>query len=217
MSISNQLIIKKFDIVDYNQSWTAMKNFNLKRDEKTIDEIWLMQHLPVYTMGLAGKEHHLLEKTSIPLIRTDRGGQITYHGPGQLIIYFLIDLRRKKLTITNLIAVLEEIVINYLKSFNCQAYSNSEARGVYINNKKIASIGLRVSRGCSYHGLSLNVNIDLNPFKKINPCGIENLEMVNIDDINKNINMTNIINEITPYLTKHLRYDIVENLKVDNI
>ena len=217
MCISNKLIIKIFDIVDYNKSWFAMKDFNLTRNEETVDEIWLMQHFPIYTMGLAGKEHHLLEKTSIPVIKTDRGGQITYHGPGQLIIYFLINLKRKRITVTSLISILENIIINYLESFNCQAYANSEARGVYINNKKVASIGLRVSRGCSYHGLALNIDMDLTPFNIINPCGIENLKMININDINTNIDMKNIINGITPYLTKQLQYDIVKNLKLENI
>jgi lipoyl(octanoyl) transferase len=217
MCINSKLIIKKFNIVDYKDSWSAMQEFNAKRDDGTIDEIWLLQHNPVYTLGLAGKESHVLQQSSIPIIRTDRGGQITYHGPGQLIIYLLINLKRKKLTVSQLIAALENTIIGFLDTLNCKAYANPNARGVYIDNKKIASIGLRVSKGCSYHGLSFNIDLDLKPFDNINPCGIKNLEMINLVNISKEFNIKNIVNIIIPYLTKQLQYDKIQNFKVDYI
>ena len=168
--------IHALGLVEYLPTWEAMKKFTAERkpdgqSSGTRDEIWLAQHPPTYTQGLAGKPEHLLHPTSIPLIRTDRGGQITYHGPGQIMAYLLLDLRRWKINVRELVCLMEQAVIDLLGEFGVAAHGSREAPGVYVGNAKIAALGLKLKHGCCYHGLALNVDMDLAPFSNINPCG----------------------------------------------
>lgn len=166
---------------DYESVWLAMKEFTDRRDESTVDELWMLEHPSVYTLGLNGDPGDLLKPTDIPLLRSDRGGQITFHGPGQLVAYVLLDLRRCKLGIRSLVTVLENSVVSLLGQYGLSASGDPDAPGVYVEGSKIASVGLRVRRGCSYHGLSLNVNPDLSAFSLINPCGFKGLKMTSLD------------------------------------
>lgn len=166
-----------------------MREFTQNRNDNTEDELWILEHHPVYTQGQAGKAQHILNPENIQVVQTDRGGQVTYHGPGQLVGYVLMNIAAKKLGIRNLVCQLEEIIINTLKEYNINACRKEKAPGVYVGSKKIASIGLRIKNGCSYHGVAINVNPDLKPFKGINPCGFENLEMTKVSDYYPQINM----------------------------
>ena len=181
--LSKALVIRQLNTMDYSQVWHAMKNFTDARDENTRDELWLVEHPPVFTQGQAGKAEHLLMPGDIDVVKVDRGGQVTYHGPGQQVIYIMINLRRRKLGVRDLVTLLENTIISALADFAIDAYAKADAPGVYVDNKKIASLGLRVRKGCSFHGLALNVNMDLAPFLRINPCGYAGLEMVQTADI----------------------------------
>ena len=171
------LIVRHLGIRPYLQTWQDMQTFTDQRDADTPDEIWLLQHEAVYTQGQAGKAEHLLHQTEIPVVQSDRGGQITYHGPGQLIAYLLIDVRRKGLGVRQLVTAMEQAVIALLARSGIEAVAKPDAPGVYVAGAKIASLGLRIRRGCSFHGLALNVNLDLTPFSHINPCGYAGLAM----------------------------------------
>ncbi len=163
----------------YLPIWQAMKDYTDVRDANDLDEIWLVEHQPVFTQGQAGKEEHILSHTDIPIVQVDRGGQVTYHGPGQQMLYVLINMKRRKLGVRNLVTALESCVVNTLKPYHINAYPKADAPGVYVDEQKVCSVGLRIRRGCSFHGLALNVNMDLSPFQNINPCGYAGLEMVN--------------------------------------
>jgi lipoyl(octanoyl) transferase len=169
--------------MDYSQVWQAMKNFTDNRDHNIADELWLVEHPAVFTQGQAGKAVHLLVPGDIEVVKVDRGGQVTYHGPGQQIIYVMINLRRKKIGVRQLVTLLENSIISALADYNISAYAKVDAPGVYIDEKKVASLGLRVRKGCSFHGLAMNVNMDLSPFLRINPCGYPGLEMVQTADL----------------------------------
>ena len=177
-----------------------MKDFTDARDDAVADELWLVEHFPVFTQGQAGKEEHLLMPGNIPVVKSDRGGQITYHGPGQQVIYFLINLRRRKMGIRQLVTLIENGIIAALADYGINATAKPEAPGVYVDDKKIASLGLRVRKGCSFHGLALNVNMNLEPFLRINPCGYAGLEMVQTADING----PKTVDEAGQSLIKHL-------------
>ena len=166
--------------VDFQATFESMKAFTASRTSDTEDEIWLLQHPPVYTQGLSGKAEHVLDPGGIPVIQIDRGGQVTYHGPGQWVAYVLYDLRRAGVNIRELVNLLECAVINLLAEFNVTAYGDPAARGVYVDGRKIAALGLKVSRGRSYHGLSLNADMDLTPFSGINPCGYAGLDVTSV-------------------------------------
>lgn len=163
--------------VEYVPTWQAMKNFTQQRTNTTPDEIWLLEHPPVYTQGIAGKPEHLLAPTNIPIVKTDRGGQITYHGPGQVIMYLLLDLQRRQLGIRQLVRKMEQAVIDLLKEYNVAANGSKDAPGVYVDDAKIASLGLKIRRGACYHGIAFNVDMDLTPFSIINPCGYSGLHV----------------------------------------
>ena len=178
-----EIILRQLGVQEYQETWHKMQRFTEARDHKTTDELWILEHPPVFTLGLNGKPEHILEPGNIPIIKTDRGGQVTYHGPGQLIIYTLIDLRRKGLGIRALVSALENAIKRLLKQYGIHAQTDPKAPGVYINNKKIASVGLRIKRGCSYHGLSLNICMDLTPFQGINTCGFKDLQVTQLADI----------------------------------
>lgn len=175
--------IRYLGFIDFNICWQQMKTFTETRNAATPDEIWLLQHPPIYTLGLNGDPQHLIQSIHIPLVRTDRGGQITWHGPGQLIAYILLDLRRMNRGIRNTVSCLEAAAIDLLASYGITGIARMDAPGVYVENRKIASIGLRVSRGCTYHGLSLNVNPDLSFFSAINPCGYAGLGVTSLQTL----------------------------------
>jgi lipoyl(octanoyl) transferase len=174
--------IKFFGLVEYEPIWREMQQFTSQRDTTTPDEIWLLQHPPTFTQGQAGKPEHLLNAHAIPVIKIDRGGQITYHGPGQIVAYLLLDLRRWKINVRELVRLMEQAVIDLLAEYNIVAQGREDAPGVYINNEKIAALGLKIRNGCCYHGLSLNVDMDMAPFTYINPCGYEGLRVTQLKD-----------------------------------
>jgi len=172
------LVVHRLGLVPYVPTWDRMREFTLVRSDQTPDELWLLEHPPVYTVGIAGKpEHWPRVDNGIPLVRVDRGGQITYHGPGQWVAYLLLDMRRRGLTIRPLVRRMEQAVINLLADYGVKAHGRSDAPGVYVGEAKIAALGLRVKNGCCYHGLALNVDVDLEPFHAINPCGYAGLEV----------------------------------------
>ena len=177
------MIIRQLNNIDYVDVWHAMQNFTDNRDDNTADELWLVEHPPVFTQGQAGKDEHLLMPGDIPVVKVDRGGQVTYHGPGQQVIYFMINLRRRKMGIRQLVTLIENGIVASMADFGINAKAKPDAPGVYVDDKKIASLGLRVRKGCSFHGLALNVNMDLSPFLRINPCGYQGLEMIQTIDL----------------------------------
>ncbi len=176
-AVSRDIRIRYADLMDYLSTWQAMKDFTACRTEDTPDEIWLLQHPPVYTQGIACKPEHLLTNAGIIVIRTDRGGQITYHGPGQIVAYLLLDMRRLKLGVRELVRKMEGAVIDLLQDYGIDAQGSETAPGVYVNGAKIAALGLKIRNGRCYHGLALNVDMDLRPFAAINPCGYAGLRV----------------------------------------
>ncbi len=177
------LRVRRLGRVAYEPTWQAMRDFTDARGDDTPDEIWLLEHPPVFTLGQAGRPEHLLRDTGIALVRIDRGGQITYHGPGQLVAYLLVDLARRRLKVRELVALMEQAVIDCLAELGIAAVRREGAPGVYVGDAKIGALGLRVRHGCSYHGLALNVAMDLEPFTAINPCGYEGLATTQIADL----------------------------------
>ncbi len=194
------------DLMSYRETWQAMQTFTEQRMQETVDQIWVLQHFPTYTLGLATKPEHILKINDIPIVQTDRGGQVTYHGPGQLVIYILMDLSRKGWMVKPLVSALEESVILYLKQLGICAQRKDKAPGIYIEGKKIASLGLKIKRGCSYHGLSLNVDLDLSPFEAINPCGYAGLEMTSLKKEGIELNINEVSQQFLPILLKQLDY-----------
>lgn len=206
----DQLIIRSLGRQDYEPVWRAMSNYTDRRDENTADELWLVEHPPVFTQGQAGKQEHLLMPGDIPVVQVDRGGQVTYHGPGQLVAYPLINLRRKGLGVRDLVTHTESTLVDTLAELGIKAYPKADAPGVYVDEAKIASLGFRIRRGCSYHGLSLNVDMDLAAFQRINPCGYQGLQMVRTIDLSadpraSSVGMLEPL--IVKHFTKHLNYD----------
>jgi lipoyl(octanoyl) transferase len=174
------LLVRRLGLCDYEPTWRAMQSFTDRRTADTADELWLLEHPHVYTLGQAGRREHVLNPGSIPVIETDRGGQVTYHGPGQLIAYVLLDLHRAGFGVKRLVQLLEQSVIELLAGYGIESSTRPGAPGVYLEGAKIAALGLRVRRGCSFHGLSLNVDMDLEPFSRINPCGYPGLAVTQI-------------------------------------
>jgi len=168
-------VVRRLGLADYATTWEAMRRFTGERGAAAADELWVLEHPPVYTAGIAGRPEHFPKKSEIPLVRTDRGGQITYHGPGQAIVYTLVDLERRRLTVRGMVALIEQAVIDVLAERNVTAERKPGAPGVYVEGAKIAALGLRVRRGCCYHGVALNVDMDLAPFLDIDPCGYPGL------------------------------------------
>ena len=173
-------IIRRLGVQDYVKTWQDMQTFTSQRNTETADEIWVVEHPPVYTQGLNGKQQHLLNPENIPIVQTDRGGQVTYHGPGQLVIYTMINIERCNLGVRKLVSLLEQAMVTTLSQYGIDATARPEAPGVYVFDKKIGSIGLRIKKGCSYHGLSLNNQMDLQPFTGINTCGYPDLEVTSL-------------------------------------
>ncbi|ADT87777.1 Octanoyltransferase (Octanoyl-[acyl-carrier-protein]-protein N-octanoyltransferase) (Lipoyl/octanoyl transferase) (Lipoate-protein ligase B) [Vibrio furnissii NCTC 11218] len=187
-----------------------MHDFTDQRDDTTRDEVWLVEHNPVFTQGQAGKAEHLLNTGDIPVVQSDRGGQVTYHGPGQIVAYFLINLRRKKLGVRELVTDIENLVINTLNAYNIDAAARPDAPGVYVEGKKICSLGLRIRKGCSFHGLALNVNMDLSPFLRINPCGYQGMEMVQVSDLGGPARIEDVEQQLIKELVSLFGYEEVE-------
>jgi lipoyl(octanoyl) transferase len=200
-------LIKHLGKVEYEPTWRAMEKFTLERGPQTPDEIWFLEHPPVFTLGLAGKLEHVLAPGDIPVVHIDRGGQVTYHGPGQLVVYLLIDLRRQKLGVRELVESLENSVIDTLEGYGIEARSRRDAPGVYVDARKVCSIGIRVRRGCSYHGIAFNVDMDLSPFQRINPCGYAGLEMTQVSALGGPKSVRQVAADLTPALLEHLRYN----------
>jgi len=203
-------LLKWLGRVDYETTWRAMQSITSQRDEQTRDEIWFLEHPPVFTLGMNGKPEHVLAAGDIPVIDIDRGGQVTYHGPGQLVVYPLLDLRRHKLGVRELVTGMENAVINTVAEWNIHAEGRRDAPGVYVKGKKLASIGLRIRRGCSYHGLALNVAMDLSPFNRINPCGYEGLEVIDLASLGVDITPQQLSKRFALGLSHSLRIDGVE-------
>jgi len=176
-------LVKRLGRVDYEPTWRAMQKLTDERTEATRDEIWCLEHPPVFTQGMAGKAEHVLAPGDIPVVNIDRGGQVTYHGPGQLVVYPLLDLRRLQLGVREMVVALENAIIDTVAQWGIQAQGNRNAPGVYVDGKKLASIGLRIRRGCSYHGLALNVAMDIEPFQRINPCGYQGLQVTQLSEL----------------------------------
>ncbi|ELB2254011.1 lipoyl(octanoyl) transferase LipB [Vibrio parahaemolyticus] len=208
--MQHQLVVKRLGRQDYEPVWKAMHAFTDQRTEETPDEVWLVEHNPVFTQGQAGKAEHLINTGDIPVVQSDRGGQVTYHGPGQLVAYFLINLRRKKLGVRDLVTTIENLVINTLKAYNIDSAARPDAPGVYVDGKKICSLGLRIRKGCSFHGLALNVNMDLTPFLRINPCGYAGMEMVQVSQFNGPSDVETVEKQLIEELVTLLDYERVE-------
>ena len=201
------LFVRQLGIQPYQPVWEAMQRFTQERTESTPDEIWCLQHSPVLTLGQAGKTEHLLNPGNIPVIKVDRGGQVTYHGPGQLICYLLIDLRRHNIGARQLVTHIEESLIRVLQHYKVEAKSRADAPGVYVDNAKIAALGLRIRRGCSFHGLSLNIDMDLSPFSTINPCGYAGMAVTQLKHFVPDIRFADVEQSMMEELRKTLNYD----------
>jgi lipoyl(octanoyl) transferase len=197
--------VRSKGITSYQKTWEEMKSFTEKRQPNTPDELWLLQHNNVFTYGLSGKSEHLLKETEIPVIKSDRGGQITYHGPGQLIIYCLIDIKRLGIGIKKIVSLIEQSLIELLSNYDINANIIQGAPGVYVEGAKIAALGLKVKQGRTYHGLSLNIDMDLAPFALINPCGYPDLKVTQMRDLTDNVlSINDVQNELSQYLIKHV-------------
>lgn len=206
-SMQDNLIIRQLELVDYHSTWEAMKAFTEARLPDTSDEIWLLEHPPVFTLGRRGAQEHILDAGDIPVIRVDRGGQVTYHGPGQLVVYLLLDLQRYALGIRSLVALIQDAIMTLLLDYGIDASSRANAPGVYVAGKKVASVGLRVRRGCCYHGLSLNVAMDLSPFKRIHPCGYPGLEVTQISDLGGPADVNYVADRLMHHLAQLLSHE----------
>jgi lipoyl(octanoyl) transferase len=198
--------------LDYEPVWQAMKDFTDRRDEHTQDEIWLLQHKPVFTQGQAGKPEHLLFTGDIPVIQADRGGQVTYHGPGQITAYIMVDLRRLDLGPRSLVTAIEDSLVALLAKYQISAHPKKDAPGVYAGENKIASLGLRIRKGFSFHGLALNVDMDLEPFHRINPCGYAGMVMTQMANFIEKPDITAVGHELAEQLTNCLSYEGMQDL-----
>jgi len=201
----NVPLLKYCGNVPYEPTWRAMQQFTNARDEATRDEIWFVEHPPVFTQGMNGKPEHVLMPGDIPVVQIDRGGQVTYHGPGQLVVYPLIDLRRHQLGVREMVMALETAVIETAATWNIAAIAKREAPGVYVQDRKLASVGLRIRRGCSYHGLAFNVAMNLEPFERINPCGYQGLEVIDLARLGVHQSLVDVANVMAPKLLAALR------------
>ncbi|UOO90146.1 lipoyl(octanoyl) transferase LipB [Vitreoscilla massiliensis] len=199
------MLIKHLGRVDYEPTYQAMVAFTDNRTEDTADELWIVEHPPVFTQGMAGKAEHLLQHSNIPVVQVDRGGQITYHGPGQVVVYTMIDFKRRHISVRDLVSRLENSIIATLAHFGIEAHNDPKRPGVYVGEGKIASLGLRIKRGSVYHGLALNVNMDLAPFHQINPCGYAGLEMVQMAEL---VSPTPEFNQVADILADHLQQQL---------
>lgn len=198
--------VRRLGQVEYEPTWRQMQRFTEDRNATTPDEIWLLEHPPVFTLGLNGSREHLIAPGDIPVFQIDRGGQVTYHGPGQLVVYPLLDLERSRLGVRDLVTALEQSVIRCVAEYGIEAVSRCDAPGVYVEGRKLASVGLRIRRGCSYHGLALNVDADLEPFGRINPCGFRGMEVTRLADLGVDRSLSAVADDLLAQLLPALGY-----------
>lgn len=201
-----KLVVRQLGVRPYLSVWDEMQAFTNQRSDECPDEIWVVEHEPVFTQGQAGKPEHVIAPGDIPIVKTDRGGQVTYHGPGQLVVYPLLKLKRLNLGVRDLVSCIERSVIESLAHYGIDAKAKLDAPGVYVDGKKIASLGLRVRRGCSFHGVSINVDMNLEPFARINPCGYKGMKMTQLSHLlgSKSPNVDRYAQQYLPILQKHL-------------
>ena len=198
--------IRELGLIDYQTAWQAMQRFTNQRGPQTGDELWLLQHPPVFTQGQAGKAEHVLFPGDIPVVQVDRGGQVTYHGPGQLVCYLLIDVRRRGIGVRALVSHIEQSLVDLLASYDVAALAKPDAPGVYVDGAKIASLGLRIRTGRSFPGIALNVDMDLEPFRRINPCGYAGLAMTQLRDLIGPVDFSEVVGRLRTQLARHLGY-----------
>jgi len=208
---ANTILFRDLGQLDYVSTWKAMQQLTDSRTDTSGDEIWFLQHPPVFTQGQAGKAEHVLAPGDIPVVQVDRGGQVTYHGPGQLVGYLMIDLRRKKMGARALVSVIEQSLVQTLAELDIEAAPRPDAPGVYTGGRKIASLGLRIRRGCSFHGLALNIDMDLEPFQRINPCGYQDMQMAQVRDFVTNPDFSAIRTRLAAHLQSNLRYTVAHH------
>jgi lipoyl(octanoyl) transferase len=201
---ASPIAVRELGVQDYQLTWDNMRRFTDQRTADSDDEIWLVEHPPVFTLGLNGKADHIIDPHDIPVIQCDRGGQVTYHGPGQVVAYILLDLQRRKWGVKQLVNKLEEAIIGLLGDYKINAQRREGAPGVYVDEAKVAALGLRIRRGCSYHGLSLNVDMDLSPFSYINPCGYEGLASTQIKDLRPDVDIKDVKQRLIGHLNLQL-------------
>lgn len=211
--LNQRLTVRTLGRVPYRPAWQAMQQFTQARDASSADEIWLLEHPPVFTQGQAGKAEHILAPGDIPVVQVDRGGQVTYHGPGQLMAYLLLDIARRKTGVRELVSAIENALVQTLAHWNIIAAPRPNAPGVYVDGRKIASLGLRIRRGCCFHGLALNVAMDMAPFQCINPCGYAGMAMTQVRDFAPEITMAEVMAQLLPALQLQLGYDQIETTR----
>lgn len=212
----SNLRIRQLGRQPYQPVWQAMQNFTDQRDDSTIDELWVLEHEPVFTQGQAGKAEHILLPGDIPVVQVDRGGQVTYHGPGQLVIYFLLDIRRGKLGVRQLVSAIEQSIISTMARYTISAAARADAPGVYVDGAKLCSLGLRIRKGCSFHGLALNVNMDLRPFLQINPCGYAGMQMVQSADLGGPQTVAEAATVVTEIFAQQLGFKAIQSVTGPN-
>lgn len=206
-NLSPTITVRSLGLQDYEPLWRAMQTLTDTRTPDTVDEIWFTEHPPVFTLGLNASPEHLLETGDIPVVQIDRGGQVTYHGPGMLMVYPLIDLKRLGLGVRDLVTALEQSVVDLAGEYGVSARARPDAPGVYVGDTKFASVGLRIRRGASYHGMALNVQVDLEPFLRINPCGYAGLEMTDLATLGGDSDLDVVQQKLLPHFLRHLRLE----------
>ena len=205
-AVNQPLVVKHLGHQAYEPVWHAMQKFTDERDDQTPDELWLVEHPPVFTQGLAGKAEHILAAGDIPVIQVDRGGQVTYHGPGQIVAYPLINLRRHGIGVKSLVYGIEQAIIDTIGLYGITAKRLDNAPGVYVNGAKMASLGLRIRKACSFHGLAFNINMDLEPFQRINPCGFSGLEVIQLADMASDVNLATVEQQLIAAFCQQLNF-----------
>ncbi|MGM3174876.1 lipoyl(octanoyl) transferase LipB [Dickeya lacustris] len=212
-AVHNKIVVRQLGVQPYEPVSHAMHTFTEQRDSTSADELWLVEHLPVFTQGQAGKAEHILTPGDIPVIQSDRGGQVTYHGPGQQVMYVLVDIKRRKVGVRQLVSAIENTVIRTLAHYGVEAHARPEAPGVYVGEKKICSLGLRIRHGCSFHGLALNIAMDLSPFLRINPCGYAGMSMTQLSDLSANVTVVDTAKVMVNAFLAELGYSQCEWLQ----
>lgn len=206
-------IVRLLGLQPYQPTFERMQAFTNERTPETADEIWVLEHEPVFTQGQAGKAEHLLNPGDIPVVQVDRGGQVTYHGPGQLVVYLMLDLKRNGLGVRDLVTLMEEAVVELLAEQGVDAAPKPDAPGVYVEGRKICSLGLRVRRGCSFHGLALNIDMDMEPFLRINPCGYAGLEMTQLAQLNNSVEISQVAKQLIAILCRRIGYNGAQEIE----
>ncbi len=208
-AVSQPIIVKHLGRQDYEPIWHQMQTFTDQRDQHTADELWLVEHPPVFTQGLAGKAEHILAAGNIPVIQVDRGGQVTYHGPGQIVAYPLINLRRHGIGVKSLVHGIEQAIIDTVALYGIEAKRKDHAPGVYVDGAKIASLGLRIRKACSFHGLAFNIDMDLEPFQRINPCGFSGLEVIQLADLASGVEINAVEQQLIAAFCQQLNFTAI--------